>query len=482
MVIILGKNFRNNNRFISVRWKIVSTYLLLVIILLILINIFIGQRFLEIFLGEKRIETLTQANTVANSIFFYMGSKEVDDFIYYLNYATGDNSKKYEARIIVIDRYNTVLSDSNNEYNGKTFRHKEIESALSGETDHGVYNFTSYGHVLYTSVPILRDDKVVGAVLLSKSLNDIYEKTDQVSYQLMLISIISIFFIALLAFMFADFLAKPIKRFIDAISKVSHNQLEQRIQIKANDEFKIMGNAFNLMISKLNQVDKQRKDFVANVSHELRTPLSSMKLLSESLIHQNEEDISIFKDFLQDINSEVDRLNNIIDDLLIHVDLDKEKLTLNLKTVSINYILEKIVSRLKPLADEKGIEIKLIFKDQIQRNIDLDKFQQAIINVIHNAIKYTPNGGKIDVVLYAKDNLTVIEVKDNGIGISQDSLEHIFDRFYRVDKSRSRNTGGTGLGLSIAYQIVSLHQGTIDVESEIGKGSIFYIKIPETLG
>lgn len=478
MVIILGKDFKNNNRFISVRWKLVSTYLLLVIILLIIINFFIGQTVLSIYFNEKKVEILTKANTISNSIKLYIAPGKISDFEVYLNRDIESYSNSIDSRIIIVDNKNIVRADSNNEYLGEIFSHNEIKSALSGETDFGIHNFRDYGHVLYTSVPILLDNRVVGATFISTSLNDVYKKTGEISDKLIIISIISVFFIAILGFLFAGFLTRPIKKFTEIITLVSRDQLSQRVQINTHDEFKTMANAFNLMISKLDQVDKQRKDFVANVSHELRTPLSSVKLLSESLIHQNEEDINIYKEFLQDINSEVDRLNNIIDYLLIHVDLDKEKLILNLKTISVNFLLEKIVSRMKPLAFEKNIDLKLIFKNQVQITIDSEKIQQAIINIIHNSIKYTPNNGKIQVVLYEKDNIAIIKVKDNGIGIEKDSLEYIFDRFYRVDKARARNTGGTGLGLSIAYQIVSLHQGTIDVESDIGKGSTFYIKIP----
>jgi len=229
---------------------------------------------------------------------------------------------------------------------------------------------------------------------------------------------------------------------------------------------------------KLDQVDKQRKEFVANVSHELRTPLSSIKLLSESLIHQNEDNIMIYREFLKDIDSEIDRLNNIIDDLLSLVDMDKEQLTINYKTTYVNYLLEKIISRLKPLADKKSISLSFIAGQRVQIKMDTEKIQQALINIIHNAIKYTPNGGQVKVRLYSDGKFIVIKIRDNGMGIPKESLSYIFERFYRVDKARSRNTGGTGLGLAIAKQVVNLHQGDITVESEVGKGSIFYVRIP----
>ncbi|MTI48480.1 MAG: cell wall metabolism sensor histidine kinase WalK [Firmicutes bacterium] len=391
-------------------------------------------------------------------------------------------SQKIDSRIIVVDKNNIVIEDSNSAHIGQEFKHSEINDALKGKNVHGLYNFKKLGHVLYTAVPIKLDNEIVGAVLISASINSVYEELAQINNKLILISVTSIIFIALLSFIFASYLSSPIERFTRIISQISQDKLNQRIKMDTNDEFKKMADSFNIMLNKLDQVDKQRKDFVANVSHELRTPLSSMKLLSESLIHQEESNIDIYKEFLKDINSEVNRLNNIIDDLLYLVDLDKEKLTLNYGTTYINFLLERIVTRLQPLAKEKSIDLELKLKEKVQISIDSDKIQQSIINIIHNAIKYTPKEGQVKVSLYTKGKNAIIEIKDNGIGIDKESLSHVFDRFYRVDKARARNTGGTGLGLSIAYQIVSLHQGTIKVESEVGEGSTFYIMLPTDIG
>lgn len=389
-------------------------------------------------------------------------------------------SKEINARIIIVDKDNIVKGDSNNLFVGDTFKHDEIQKALNGENSSRIYNFKDTGKVMYISVPVILNDEVIGATLISVSIDNIYLEVRHISSKVVLISGISMFVTAIIAFFFSDAIFKPLEQLKSAINKVAQGHLEERVVIDSNDEFEEVAEAFNIMILKLDQVDTQRKDFVANVSHELRTPLTSIKILSETLIAGEEFDVEVYKEFLTDIDSEVDRLNNIITDLLTLVDLDKEKLTLDLKITYMNFLLEKIYLRLKPLAEKKSIDLELVLNEKIQLRVDSDKIQQAIINIIDNAIKYTQTGGKVKLKLYNVGRYAIIEIKDNGIGIPEEHLSNIFERFYRVDKARSRDTGGTGLGLSIAWQIVALHQGTIEVESKVGVGSTFYIKLPIT--
>lgn len=433
---------------------------------------------LNIYIEERKNNILIRANILSNDIKNFTINNQIVEHTAYMDSIIENYSKKINARIIVVDKKGLVIGDSNKEYLNRTFKHIEIQNALKGNTSSNIYNFREYGHVLYIAVPLIVQNNIVGASLISISINDIYSTLGDINKNLILISIGSIIIIAFISFVFLDFIFKPLERFTKAIIGMSKGGLKQKIEVDTNDEFKRMADAFNAIIMKLDQVDKQREEFVANVSHELRTPISSMKLLSESLLLQNEEDINVYREFMTDISTESDRLNNIINELLALVDLDKEKLHLNYKLTYINFLLEKLVSRIKPLAEKKNIKLSLKLMDEIQIKVDSEKMQQAIINVIENAIKYTQEGGKVTVSLYSKGKYAIIEIKDNGIGIPKDSLNHIFERFYRVDKARTRITGGTGLGLSITNQIVSLHQGIIDVDSTMGEGSTFYIKIP----
>ncbi|WP_242942481.1 ATP-binding protein [Proteiniborus sp. DW1] len=451
--------------------------MLLVIVSLLIINVFISRLILNIYVEQRKSNVLIRANIVANETKNYLTTNAMSN----INSIAEEYSKEISGRIIVVDRTGVVRGDSNKEYLGSTFRHTEIQYALKGQTSANIYNFKDYGHVLYVSVPAIFHNRIVGAILISVSINDIYREVSHINQNLYLISAVSIVLIAFISFIFLDFTFRPLESFTKAIDGMTKGDFKQKVEINTNDEFKNMADAFNAMIMKLDQVDKQRNDFVANVSHELRTPISSIKLLSDSLLHQNEDNISIYREFMEDISAEADRLNNIIYELLALVDLDKEKLHINYKTTYMNFLLEKIVNRMRPLAEKKNIKLTLEQDERIQIKVDSEKIQQAIINIIDNAIKYTSEYGKVQVKLYSQSKWCVIEVKDNGIGIPENRLSQIFDRFYRVDKARSRKTGGTGLGLSISQQIVSLHQGIIEVESVVDKGSIFYIKIPNDI-
>lgn len=429
------------------------------------------------YIEDKKVDMLAKSNIISNRIDYYVNS-EKDLLNRYMNLEVKRYSKEINSRILILDSEGKVIVDSIEENIGDIFKHKEIEKALRGNSSANSYNFEEVGHVMYSSVPIILNGKIIGATLISTSIDNIYSSVNEIQNTLYIVSVISIILIAIVSFFLAGYFSKPIKKFTNAIMKMSQGNLNQRVEINTKDEFKQLASAFNIMSTKIDQVDIQRKDFVANVSHELRTPLSSIKLLSESLLHQENNDVEVYREFLKDIDSEIDRLNNIIDDLLSLVDLDKEKLNLNYKVTYVNYLLDKIMVRLKPLAEEKNITLNYRAKEKLQIKLDPNKIQQSIINIIHNAIKYTPENGKVDISLYSEEEYIIIKISDNGIGIPEKDLQHIFERFYRVDKARTRNTGGTGLGLSIAYQIVSLHQGKIDVKSKLNKGTTFYIKLP----
>lgn len=451
------------------------------VISLLIINVFISQLILNIYIEQRKSNMLFTASIISNNIKHFITLNTLNEVTMYVNPIAEKYSKEISGRVIVVDKEGIVKGDSNKEYLGNTFRHTEIQNALKGQTSANSYNFKEYGHVLYVAVPTFIQSKIVGATLISISINDIYRDVNNINHNLFFVSIVCVLIVSLISFVFSSYAIKPLEKFTKAINSMAKGDFKQMVNINTNDEFKNMAYAFNAMIMKLDQVDKQRKEFVANVSHELRTPISSIKLLSESLLHQNEDNINIYKEFMMDIAAESDRLNNIIDELLVLVDLDKEKLQLNYKTTYMNFLLEKIVNRLKPLAEKKDIKLILYLNEKIQIKVDSDKMQQAIINIIENAIKYTQKGGEVKVSLYSQGKWCIIEVRDNGIGIPESSLIHIFDRFYRIDKARSRKTGGTGLGLSISNQIVTLHQGIIEVESKVGKGSVFYIKIPNDI-
>ncbi|WP_242847964.1 sensor histidine kinase [Inediibacterium massiliense] len=385
-------------------------------------------------------------------------------------------SKELGARILMVRKDRKVFYDTSKISINKKISYWEIEESLKGRTTAKEYALNERS--IHIAIPILLDNEVYGSIFISSSLEDVYKSIKDMKRRYFYLSLLCLSITGFISFLLAHVIATPIERFTKSIKKMCQGDLEQRVEIRGNDELADMARAFNLMSTKLFQVDKQRKEFVGNVSHELRTPLSAVKLLSESLLLEDTVDPHMYKEFLKDIVSEVDRLNKIIENLLSLVDIDKEKLEVEYQLTYMNDLIDKLIYNLKPLANEKNIYISFIHFEKIQIKIDPIKIQQALTNILSNAIKYTNQEGVIKVLLYEEEHEVVIKIKDNGIGIPKDSIPYIFERFYRVDKARSRQTGGTGLGLSISKQIIELHQGKIEVSSEEHKGTTFTIRLP----
>lgn len=247
-----------------------------------------------------------------------------------------------------------------------------------------------------------------------------------------------------------------------------------------NDQDEKTGIVYVLQdVTDAEKLDAMRRDFVANVSHELKTPLTSIKSYTETLMDGYVDDPETQKQFLKVIDSEAERMTRLVRDLLQLSNFDSHKITFYKEYNDYIDLARKCVNQLMMPAKKKNITIKMITtQEQLVGLFDLHRMEQVVINIISNAIKYTPENGFVDIQVIERDDRAIIRVKDNGIGIPSDDILSIFDRFYRVDKARTRNMGGTGLGLSIAKEIVHGHEGSIEIESEFGKGTVVIISIP----
>lgn len=232
-------------------------------------------------------------------------------------------------------------------------------------------------------------------------------------------------------------------------------------------------------ITEFKNIEQIRKDFVANVSHELKTPITSIKGFTETLLDGADEDEATRKQFLEIIYKESNRIQHLIDDLLILSRLEKEDMTLQIADIDTTDLIDNIAPALQQQAEQRNISLHINVPQQFSFRADEEKMQQLLINLLLNAIIYTPQGGEVSLEIKRKTSEVIFTVSDTGIGIQKEDLPRIFERFYRVDKDRSRHTGGTGLGLAIVKHIVEVHNGEIDVESEVGKGTTFTVSIPK---
>ena len=273
-------------------------------------------------------------------------------------------------------------------------------------------------------------------------------------------------------------MVRPIHRITGAIENVTEGYSDDVLHVDTFTETKQLSEAFNKMLGRLKLLDESREEFVSNVSHELKTPMTSMKVLADSLLEMKEAPVEMYQEFMQDIAKEIDRENQIITDLLSLVKMDKTGQNMNIQTVNINELLEQTLKRLRPIADKKNVEMVMESFRPVTAEIDEMKFTLAISNLVENAIKYNHDNGWVHVSLNADHKYFYIKVEDSGIGIPEKDQPHIFERFYRVDKSHSREIGGTGLGLAIARNAVIVHRGAIKVYSNEGEGTTFTVRIP----
>lgn len=422
---------------------------------------------------------LTQVNILSNQITPNFYGIQMENTRTYLQDLIKGYSLDINARILLLDNTGTVLIDSYDAMLGENFiALTEVQSALEGYDSNQVYKLPNGENVMYVGVPISERNEVMGVVLASSSIDDLLQNVNLTLRRVALLSGIGLLFTGMVAFLFAQVIASPIEKMIQLVRSFSRGNFGVSIKIEANDEIGQLAESFNDMASKINQVDEQRRKFVSNVSHELRTPLTSMKIISETLLHQPSWDESVYREFMQDIDGEVSRLNRIVDSLLYLVDLERDELVLETQITYLNYVVHNVVRNLKPIADQKHIRIEIEERDRLQFHMDQGKIQQCLINLVSNAIKYTPENGKIRISVFREINDACVSISDTGIGIPEKDLNHIFDRFYRVDRARARTTGGSGLGLSIAKQIVTLHGGDIQVSSVINTGSTFTVRLP----
>ncbi len=305
------------------------------------------------------------------------------------------------------------------------------------------------------------------------------EELTEIYYrQLPILLLPMLFTIVGLAIWLSARLSFPLKKLADDVSGVSEGHHDKKLAINGTSEVWDIQDAINDMLEEMSQIDARRDEFVSNVSHELKTPLASMKVLSDSLLSAEDAPKEMYVEFLKDINSQIDRENKIISNLLTLVKITKKEEAVVPAPISVNELVENCMRQLKPLALNREIEMTFESFRKVIAEVDEVKFSLVVTNLVENAIKYNKDKGTVKCSVNADHRYFVLKVEDSGVGIPADAKKRIFDRFYRVDKARSRETGGTGLGLSIVKEVVLMHRGSIKVsDSELG-GTLFTIKMP----
>ncbi len=415
--------------------------------------------------GTTIVNNLSALGTVSQST--------VNDFESEITYF----SNIYDGRVLVIDKNLRVIFDTFGLEKGKTLI---SEDAISSFRGNDVLYRNVDKHYLELTMPILspNDKSVIGIIVFSFSLKSLKSMSEKLSYTsataLMAIGAI----IIVLAFFYARRLSKSLNKLSSEIDKITDGNIEEIDSVYSFTELEAVSVSFNKMLNKTKKLEGSRQEFVSNVSHELKTPMTSMKVLADALISDPNASLEMYREFMIDINNEIEREDKIINDLLSLVKLDRKTGTLNTKQTDLNELLEQILKRLRPIAGRKNIELVFESFRAVSAEVDEVKLTLALSNLIENAIKYNIEDGWVRVSLNADHKFFFVKVADSGIGIPEEFQDQVFERFYRVDKARSRGTGGTGLGLSITKNVIMMHHGEIRLYSKEGEGSTFTVRIP----
>ncbi len=473
----------------SLRLRIFSIVLFIGIVPGIVVGVGIVQNYQDRAVKQRISSVQNQLMIVANHLIAndYMANYQSEEPTYRNSREVTDAELEmlanlYEGRVMIINSNFKVVKDTYSISEGKIIISEEVIKCFLGENishydpEHGYIEMTV--PIMDTTANSTQGGAVRGVMLISISDGSIVAMTTLLNRRVVIIETLLALGIVLLAIVLSVVMTRPFDRITQAIMDVNSGYTDESISVPDYAETVHIVDAFNQLLRRMRTLDESRQEFVANVSHELKTPMTSIKVLADSLLMQQDTPAELYREFLEDIVSEIDRENRIITDLLALVKMDKRTQDKNIVSLNINDLAELILKRLRPIARKKDVE--LVFESMRPVTAEVDEVRMTLImtNLVENAIKYNKEHGWVKVELDADHQFFTFKVSDSGIGIPEEALDHICERFYRVDKSHSREIGGTGLGLAITKSAVLMHRGTLTVNSVEGEGTCFLVKIP----
>ncbi len=484
---MLKDKLRNIKILRSLKSRIFLILLIVGLVPCISMRYAILQNYEQRAVNVKISDVSTQLRILANHLITYHYLQDTSSEV--INAELDQLSGLYDGRVLVINNDLRVVKDTYGISENKTIISEEVVRCIKGENTSRYDKNNGYVEmtVPITETVALEEDKtgtaerkeiVRGVMLVSASTDTIGATLEILSRKALLVEVIVMLAIVLVSILAAKGLFKPFEKITEALNQAQEGYTDDPISVTDCLETERIGDAFNRVLGRMKILDTSRQEFVSNVSHELRTPITSMKVLADSLISQKDVPIELYQEFMEDIAEEIEREDKIITDLLSLVKMDRAAADLNISEVDIDALVELIMRRLRPIAQKRDVEVVYESVRPVTAAVDEVKLTLVISNLVENAIKYNKEHGWVKVKLDADHQYFTVEVADSGVGIPKDCLEHIYERFYRVDKSRSREIGGTGLGLAITRSAILMHRGTIKAESIEGAGTTFTIRIP----
>ena len=450
------------------------TYVLITLVVLVFLNIYCSKTSQKLFYQSKQSSMQEKAQLVASAISEQdvINPESVEAAVEQLENLT-------VTRLIVTDFSGRILYDSLPDgAEDQVFAlYPEIVQALQGND---VFTWHYHDGVMESQacVPILSYDTLTGAVYIMEYDSAQGELIQSLQMNILTVSVVLIVLITLFSILFSKAFSKRMRKIIASVQIIRDGEYAHKIALRGNDELAILGRQFNDLTDQLSASERKRQQFVSDASHELKTPLASIKLLSDTIL-QNQMDPDTIREFVTDIGDEADRLTRMSEKLLSLTKVNAE-VSSDCEIVYISPTISRVVRMLSAIADNAAITIKTEIVTDCSILIQDDDLYQIIFNLVENGIKYNVPGGKIYIRLCRQNDNAILTVQDTGVGIPEASISQIFERFYRVDKARSRQTGGSGLGLSIVRDMVQRNRGQIHVSSAVGEhsGTTFTLEFP----
>lgn len=466
----------------SLKFRLILLILIIAVVPALVLSIGILYSYESRAVSIRESEILSQAKILANQIatseYMSLDNREDSNYIQaQINMLT----TIYDGRVLVVDSHFKVFHDTYNLDDHKTIIAEEVVRSFRGED---VVRYDSENHYIEMTIPVSSpDDKsgtILGVMLVSVSTDNIEINQAHLRQVATIISVIVIAAVLFFGIFLVLSYVRPLARISEGIAAIKDGYGEDQLSVSSYTETVQICERFNEMLGRMKVMDESRQEFVSNVSHELKTPLTSMKVLADSINSMPDAPKELYQEFMEDITNEIERETKIVNDLLSLVKMDKSAADLNVSKVNMNELIEQILKRLQPIADKQQVELVLESFRPVYVEVDEVKITLAITNLVENGIKYNRNDGEgwVHVSLNADHQYFYLKVEDSGIGIPEDALDHIYERFYRVDKSHSREIGGTGLGLAITRNSILMHRGAIKVHSVLDEGTTFDVRIP----
>ena len=457
----------------SLQLKFALTYLIIIAAVLILLNTYPVLVSQDLVFRSKTSLLQSQASVIADTIARTesLTSESVRDYMEQLGYIG-------QFRVLVTDEFGLILYDSDE------LRFTEGRYAMLGEVSAALrgYNaaISSYQDGAFHSraaVPVIYRDMTIGCVYLYERDTDQAQLLTDIQRNLTSISLVICVVVLIMSGFFSRVLTRRVGELLRAIRIVREGEYGHRVDIRGRDELSQLAGEFNQLTGRLQTTEEVRRRFVSDASHELKTPLASIRLLTDSILQTDGMDLDTVKDFVSDIGEEAERLTRISEKLLTLTRMDSA-VAVETAPVEVAPVVEKVVHMLSPLAKESAVTVETCLEADCVVQATQDDLYQIAFNLVENAVKYNVPGGRVMVGLRAMGDLVLLTVEDTGVGIPEEDLPKVFDRFYRVDKARSRAAGGTGLGLSIVRDTARQHGGAVTVQRREEGGTCFQVAFP----